>query len=107
MLPRTWILLRDTTNVLLEGVSGGLNLAETRAAVASVPGVAGVHDLHVWSTSSDDVSFTAHVEIVDGEDPLALRQIVEEMLEKRFSIEHSTIQVEAKGEEHDGHNFHP
>ncbi|MGR9354495.1 cation diffusion facilitator family transporter [Rhizobium leguminosarum] len=107
VLPRTWILLRDTTNVLLEGVPAGLALGEIRAAVASIPGVAGVHDLHVWSTSSDDVSLTAHVEMEERADPLALRRDVEEMLEKRFSNAHSTIQVEAKGERHDGHGFHP
>ena len=47
VLPRTWILLRDTTNVLLEGVPRGLQLSEIRRALADVPGVQGVHDLHV------------------------------------------------------------
>ena len=44
VLPRTWILLRDTTNVLLEGVPGGLKLGEVRAAIGEVSGVAGLHD---------------------------------------------------------------
>lgn len=106
VLPRTWILLRDTTNVLLEGVPAGLALREIRAAVASIPGVAGVHDLHVWTTSSEEVSLTAHVEMEESADPSALRRNVQELLAKRFSIEHSTIQMESKGEEHEGHGFH-
>jgi cobalt-zinc-cadmium efflux system protein len=46
VLPRPWVLLRDTTNILLEGVPVGLKLPEIRSAIAAVPGVAGVHDLH-------------------------------------------------------------
>jgi cobalt-zinc-cadmium efflux system protein len=65
VLPCTWVLLRDTINVLLEGVPVGLRLSEIRKAVEAVPGDSGVHDLHVWSTSTDDVNCTVHVEIGD------------------------------------------
>lgn len=47
VLPRTWTLLKDTTQVLLEGVPPGMQLGDIRAAIAATPGVAGVHDLHV------------------------------------------------------------
>lgn len=106
VLPRTWILLRDTTNVLLEGVPSGINLADVRSAIAGTAGVAGVHDLHVWSTSNDQVSFTAHVSVQNGEDHSAVRRAVEAVLRSRFDIVHSTIQVEQEGETHVGSEFH-
>lgn len=98
VLPRTWILLRDTTNVLLEGVPGGLELRQVRAAIAAAPGVAGLHDLHVWSTSNDDISCTAHVTLAPEADADAVRASVVTMLSARFGIEHCTIQTEAAGE---------
>ncbi|MCU6453344.1 cation diffusion facilitator family transporter [Sphingomonas sp. A2-49] len=98
VLPRTWILLRDTTNVLLEGVPRGLELKEVRAAIAGVPGVAGVHDLHVWSMSNDDISCTVHVAVAAGTEANVVRQAVASLLDERFEIEHTTIQTEAPGE---------
>ena len=56
VLPRTWILLKNTTHILLEGVPKGLSLSAVRATVATVPGVTDVHDLHLWGVSSDDVN---------------------------------------------------
>jgi len=94
VLPRTWILLRDTTNVLLEGVPGGLKLGEIRAAIAGVPGVAGVHDLHVWSMSNDDVNCTVHIILATGADVDGTRAAVQGVLQKQYEIEHSTIQTE-------------
>ncbi|MEH3040374.1 MAG: cation diffusion facilitator family transporter [Sphingomonas paucimobilis] len=105
VLPRTWILLRDTVNVLLEGVPSGLELAEVRAAVADVPGVAGVHDLHVWSMSNDDVSATLHVTLAEGADSDAVRRSVSGLLVVRFDIEHCTVQTEGAEDacEHGSH----
>jgi len=61
VLPRTWILLRDTTKLLLDGVPGGIALSDVRNEIVAVPGVAGFHDLHIWSMSNDDISATVHV----------------------------------------------
>lgn len=108
VLPRTWILLRDTTNVLLEGVPNGLELKEVRAAIAGVTGVAGVHDLHVWSMSNDDVTCTAHVTLAEGVEPDAVRYAVTELLDSKFGIEHATVQTEAPGEScSDNGHLHP
>lgn len=99
VLPRTWILLRDTTNVLLEGVPSGLALPEVRKAIAAVPGVEELHDLHVWSMSNDDISCTVHVTLGGNADPDAVRQSVAELIDRRFGIEHVTVQTEGPGEE--------
>jgi|CoawatStandDraft_6_1074263.scaffolds.fasta_scaffold29138_2 divalent metal cation (Fe/Co/Zn/Cd) transporter len=94
----TWILLRDTTNVLLEGVPRGLELKKVRMAIASVPDVAGVHDLHVWSMSDDDITCTVHVTVTAGADANTVRQAVATLLDEQFEIEHTTVQTEAPGE---------
>lgn len=96
VLPRTWILLKDTTNVLLEGVPGGLRLGDIRKAIAEVPSVGGVHDLHVWSMASDDISLTTHIKIADAADGDKIRAAVRSMLADRFGIEHVTIQTEVE-----------
>jgi cobalt-zinc-cadmium efflux system protein len=92
--PRTWSLLRDTTQILLEGVPSRLSLSEVRAAIAQADGVGGVHDLHLWSLAGDDASLTAHVELVDGIEPEGVRRALIRMLDERFSVRHVTLQLE-------------
>lgn len=94
VLPRTWTLLKDTTHILLEGVPGRLSVLEIRAAIAGAPGVAGIHDLHVWSLTSDDSSLSVHVELMAGADAEVVRALLLKMLRNRFEIEHATIQTE-------------
>jgi len=107
VLPRTWILLRDTTNVLLEGVPGGMRLPDIRGAIAAVPGVAGLHDLHIWSMSNDDVSTTVHVTLQDGADADAVRTAVSGVLDEQFGIEHVTVQTEGADAPCEGDHLHP
>ena len=106
VLPRTWTLLRDTTHILLEGVPRGLSLTDVRQAISGTPGVVSMHDLHVWSLTSDDISASAHVELEDGADAEAVRVAVAAMLLEKFDIEHVTIQVEQKACEEAPH-LHP
>lgn len=93
VLPRTWILLRDTANVLLEGAPAGLNLTAVREALASVDGVENVHDLHVWSMSAADATCTVHLRI-SGRDEDAIRAAATAVLQRSFEIDHITIQTE-------------
>lgn len=97
VLPRTWTLLRDAINILLQGVPPGMTLTEIRAAIESVEGVTGVHDLHVWAVSSDETTLTAH--ILAGTDPETIRRAVTAMLAAQFGIRHVTLQVEASADE--------
>lgn len=106
VLPRTWTLLKETTQILLEGVPSGIDLAKLRAAIAATPGVAGVHDLHVWSLTSDDHSLSAHVELADGADFEAVRTQVAKTLHDHYHIEHATIQVEREACD-DAAGLHP
>lgn len=96
VLPRTWILLRDTANVLLEGVPRGLSLADVRAAILGVDGVRGAHDLHVWSITSDRISCSVHIMVDADANAEAIRSQVAAKLAQAFAIEHSTIQTETR-----------
>ena len=95
VLPRTWILLRQTLNVLLEGVPEGLGLSDVENAIRAVPGVADVHDLHVWTISSGKVSATVHVVTTVPDTQLTtVMKSVRTLLADRYDIHHSTVQVE-------------
>lgn len=107
VLPRTWILLRDTTNILLEGVPRGLKLAQFREEIGSLAEVTDLHDLHIWSTSNDDVSCTMHLTLAEGANPDAVRQKVSALLKDRFEIHHATIQTEGPDELCDQTHMHP
>ena len=106
VLPRTWVLLRDTANVLLEGVPRDLDLGQIRDRIAAVDGVADVHDLHVWSMSTNDVSCTAHVVLAADADAERVRKTVTAAMEDEFEIAHCTIQTEREACG-DAENVHP
>jgi len=95
VLPRTWTLLKASMNVLLEGVPEGLGIAEVRDAIAGFPGVASVHDLHVWSITSGKASLTAHVvQREDVTNPQTLLLGIRQLIASKYDIHHSTIQIE-------------
>ena len=96
VLPRTWVLLRDALNVLLEGVPKGIALADVEQALRGHAGVTGIHDLHVWALGSSTPALTAHVvTTATGQDADTLRRALAAMLHERFGIDHVTLQVEA------------
>lgn len=96
VLPRTWTLLREASNVLMMGVPKGVDLAKVRAAMQAVPGVIGIHDLHIWALASSQPALTAHVVVTTATDAAPVREQVSQLLEETFHIEHVTLQVEAR-----------
>lgn len=95
VLPRTWVLLRESINVLLEGVPEGMDLEKLQKSVLEIPSVQSVHDLHVWSISSGKVSLTMHVVSDDSENlHSALIATIQSLLAEQFEIHHTTIQIE-------------
>ncbi|MBS0336241.1 MAG: cation transporter [Proteobacteria bacterium] len=97
VVPRTWVLFRASVNILLEGVPDGLDLSEVRASILAVPGVCGVHELHVWAVASREPSLSAHVVVENSADAQGALEGVSRVLGERFHIHHSTIQVESGG----------
>jgi cobalt-zinc-cadmium efflux system protein len=101
ILPRTWSLLREAVNVLLEGTPADLNLAEVRATMTATPGVASVHDLHAWSITSGINALSAHVVLGSGSDHVVVRQALHARLTTAFKLQHLTLQMEQRDEPHD------
>jgi cobalt-zinc-cadmium efflux system protein len=99
MLRAGYGLLRDSSLVLLEASPPGLDPADVGEALAAEPHVIEVHDLHLWEVSSGFPSLSAHVLVRRECDCQAHRRRLAAMLEERFAIEHSTLQVEHVGDE--------
>ena len=94
MVRAAYGLLRDSGRVLLEATPEGMSAEEIGRALAKHPHVTDVHDLHVWTISSGFPSLSAHVLVHPGDDCHAIRRELEEMLDKRFHIDHTTLQVD-------------
>lgn len=92
-------ILRESTGVLLERVPRGLDMSEVVWAISSIPGVKNVHHLHVWSITPEYRALSAHLSVDDTTISEASQVLakVNEMLERRFAIAHSTIQLETPG----------
>ena len=87
-------LLRDSGRVLLEAAPRGLEAEPIGRAMASLPAVTEVHDLHVWEVTSGFPALSAHVLVAPGDDCHARRRELEQLLAGEFGIEHTTLQVE-------------
>jgi cobalt-zinc-cadmium efflux system protein len=90
----TWSLLRDSINLALHGVPGGIEIPAVRAYLVSLPHVTAVHDLHVWPMSTTETALTAHlVRDVDDCDCALLDKAAKDLL-LQFQIHHATLQFE-------------
>ncbi len=87
-------LLREAIHALMEGVPLNLSPEKVKDAMAAVPGVQGIHDLHLWSLTSSQASLTAHVVVDDLSQWPAIWDALQTVLKKRFGIDHYTLQVE-------------
>jgi len=98
ILPRTWRLLRETIDVLLEASPRGIDLSEVRRHMTDLPGVRDVHDLHAWTITSGLPVLSAHVVVDPGTigDGRMLDRL-QDCLRGHFDVEHSTFQLEPAG----------
>ena len=94
ILPRTWGLLRDAVDVLLEATPKGLDMDLVRSHILEAPDVTEVHDLHVWTITSGMNVVSAHVIVEPDAEPAAVLDHLCECLSGFFDIEHSTFQIE-------------
>ena len=94
IVPRTWGLLRQATHILLEGTPPRVDAALMEREIADVPGVAAVHDLHVWTITSGLDAMSAHVLVRDGSEGMRVLRDVRTLVKERFGIDHVTVQVE-------------
>ena len=92
ILRATWRLLAQTTGVLMEGVPTHLDYREIGTALTEIPGVTGVHDLHVWHMSARHPVLSAHVTLDSGDEWPHILDAARHMLATRFRIDHVTLQ---------------
>jgi len=106
-----WGIVRETVNLLMEGTPRDVDLAAVTAEITGAKLVTGLHDLHVWALSSDEMALSCHIVIDDtslGDAEHVVRDL-ESRLCDRFAIGHTTIQVESChpcGEIHHGAGAH-
>jgi cobalt-zinc-cadmium efflux system protein len=99
-----WHLIRESTNVLLEGTPAHINLASVEQAIRSTAGVEDVHDLHVWTITSGREALSAHVIHARGVSQPGLLKDLRVKLHDLFGVDHLTIQMET--EEFEDEEFH-
>jgi cobalt-zinc-cadmium efflux system protein len=94
ILPRTWLLLSECTNILMEGTPAHVDLTELRGAMLAVEGVTEVHDIHVWTITSGLDAMSGHVRIDERANAEPVLDSLTKVLKDQFGLHHTTIQVE-------------
>ncbi|HTE65115.1 MAG TPA: cation diffusion facilitator family transporter [Candidatus Binatia bacterium] len=107
ILPRTWSLLREAVDVLLQATPKGIDLDEVRQHLLRAVDVVDVHDLHAWTLTSGINVVSAHVVMRPGADPAQVLEEVCACLTDDFDMEHSTIQLETADRRRLEHAMHP
>jgi cobalt-zinc-cadmium efflux system protein len=101
----SWSLIREATNVLLEGTPAHINLAAVEEAILDTSGVEDVHDLHVWTITSGRDALSAHVTHGHGVSPPELLKSLRARLHAQFGVDHLTIQMETEDFEDEAFHF--
>jgi cobalt-zinc-cadmium efflux system protein len=93
ILYSSYKLLIDSVNLALDAVPDNIKIEHVRDYLANLPGVSGIHDLHIWSLGTTDAALTVHLSTSRQTD-LSFITSIQQHLHEKFEIEHSTIQVE-------------
>jgi cobalt-zinc-cadmium efflux system protein len=96
----TWHLIRDATNLAMDAVPEGIDVAKVRNYLEHLPGICAVHDLHIWALSTTQTALTAHLVKPDARIDDGLLDSIRHELQERFRIGHATIQFESGDEAH-------
>ena len=89
-----WSVLKESVHVLLEAAPEGIDTDEVGQAMAAMPGVEQVHDLHIWQITSGFPALSAHILVGKDDDCHSVRRDVDALLKEHYEIEHTTLQVE-------------
>jgi cobalt-zinc-cadmium efflux system protein len=101
IFPRTWRLLKEAVNVLLESTPKDVDIHLLRKSLEQIPGVKGLHDLHVWSLTSGVNAMSAHVVKDSATNQNQLLEALTEETMTNFKISHTTFQIEEEGYKED------
>jgi len=94
VLPRGWIIFKESMDILLEAVPKDINIHDVFQEMRKIPGVINIHDLHVWSINNQRINLTAHVIIHEDTAYSETLKSLETALHHKFKINHSTLQLE-------------
>lgn len=94
VLVSAWRIIRDSVNVLMEGVPSGMDIDRIRHAVLELDGVDAIHDLHVWTVTSNFPSLSCHIVVQDYTQAGDILRNVNQLFKDQFGIKHTTIQIE-------------
>jgi cobalt-zinc-cadmium efflux system protein len=94
ILPRAWRLAGSALRILIQAAPAGFDVERLQTELAAVPGVVDVHDLHVWTLTSEMDVASAHLMIATGTDPHGVLDRARDVLRERYDIAHATLQVE-------------
>lgn len=92
-----WRVTRDTVHILMEGAPQHIDAQEVKNTLLNITIVKEVHDLHIWSVTSDFQVLTCHL-IIEGNETQSVLKEATDVLKGKFHVEHVTIQVEIEGE---------
>jgi cobalt-zinc-cadmium efflux system protein len=101
----SWRLIRESTNILLEGTPAHINLSAVEDAILETRGVEDVHDLHIWTITSGREALSAHVIHADSMPQAELLKQIRVKLHDQFGVDHLTIQMETIEFEDDTFHF--
>jgi cobalt-zinc-cadmium efflux system protein len=90
----TWRLMKSAIGLALDAVPEGVDIAAVRSHLLAIPGVTGLHDLHIWGMSTTETALTCHLTMPHGHPGDAALNGMAEQLNHRFGIQHATIQIE-------------
>ncbi|MGM0845331.1 MAG: cation diffusion facilitator family transporter [Bacillota bacterium] len=100
ILKSAWGIIVQTIHILMEGVPAGLEAEKVRGVLGSISGVRSIHDLHIWTITSGMNSLSCHILIEEEEDDQEILQNAINLIEEKFHITHTTIQIERSGLTH-------
>jgi len=89
----TWGLFKQSLHLLFDGVPDSVDPLAVQTCLAALPGVARVHDLHIWAMGTSQIALTAHLVMPEGQAGDAFLQEANHLLHERFEITHVTLQV--------------
>ena len=94
VMATTFTVVRDILIVLMEGTPRGLNFEEVQNSFSRIPGVKDLHDLRMWSLSLNKITLSVHIAVDKSTDPLKVLKLASAMVQQKYGIAESTIQVE-------------
>ena len=97
ILPRTWKLISQAVDILMEASPAKIDIQEVREAIQKIEEVNYVHDLHVWTITSGFIALSAHVVLTNGVNRSQEQEIltrINQRLKEKFNLDHTTIQIE-------------